>query len=484
MNSSVMKQYAEQIVTTFDGTKAKRKECRLIKKAYYIMNKQCFKIDGQWHRINNGRVAFDHEAKKWDKKGDHLVFGVVGREKDEIKTGYFTPIPGKNVEIIYGNNASKRRCLSEEAAEEAGAEECLADGSYYVLTDEIFPGDRITKEQFLNRKKTQQRNFYGFPVTYSSGVVAPQMIPVYNADFVPLNQSGGKYYRQLTGYSWGVEFETNRGTIPERKLAKNGLIPCRDGSITGFEYVTIPLQGRKGLQAIYNQCNLLQRYCEIDEMCSMHTHIGGFPIEKKQIMALYRVLTSIQDEIYSMFPYAYQDTSQFKRRDYCSRLKPISMPRDKNIDTAFQRLYEYLSGGEIFHHFGQEHPMDRSGEHKWNVSPRYKWVNLIPLMFGTRGTVEFRVHTPTFNPDKVINWIFICAGILEFAKRNYKKLFNTTTVASISLKGILTEVYIHEVARSLCDYIYDRQFMYQKRQDPTGSKEIAEDLNYVNPTIK
>ena len=54
-------------------------------------------------------------------------------------------------------------------------------------------------------------------------------------------------FKDLT---FGLEFETTNGIIPSSKLNCLPLLPLRDGSINGLEYVTIPLQGVKGLQAV------------------------------------------------------------------------------------------------------------------------------------------------------------------------------------------------------------------------------------------
>jgi hypothetical protein len=43
---------------------------------------------------------------------------------------------------------------------------------------------------------------------------------------------------------------------------------------------------------------------------------------------------------------------------------------------------------------------------------------LTNIAFGKQQTVEFRIHTPTFNFDKIMAWLLMCTSIIEYAK-NY-----------------------------------------------------------------
>ena len=44
-------------------------------------------------------------------------------------------------------------------------------------------------------------------------------------------------------YTFGIEFETAGGFLPQHRLYELGLIPLRDGSITGIEFATVVLKG-------------------------------------------------------------------------------------------------------------------------------------------------------------------------------------------------------------------------------------------------
>lgn len=463
-------------VITYDGSIALRGDCRYIGKEFFIKNKQCFFIEGRWYRINSPKIAFDHEKLEWvikDSLSSLLYYGVVSCKGSELSYGYFTPNISKNVHFYDGSQI------------------------VFALSDLIFEGNPLFTEGvngiYYNKKTTKvgsaftdilkprKEGFYTFPFNYGSEGLIPEFSKVFNKEFVgdPLISS---HYNLLEPFTWGVEFETCRGGIPERHLAKNGLIACRDGSITGFEYTTVPLSGKTGIQEIKKACELLNKYCLFSEMESLHIHVGGFPKNIKYIVALYRLCYLIQKEIYSLFPTFYVDTSQFKRKGYCNPLYKVGMHLS-DPDQIFNEIYYWLSNGDIFKSFpNSNHPLDRSGQHKWEVSPRYIWLNLIPLIWGNKGTIEFRCHTPTFNSTKVINWLFIIVSIMKYAISHVDDFIGKPidNIKSASLSNILSECYPADIVKILQFYIKKRISHYSRRSDATGGKEITAELNNIN----
>jgi len=474
-----------KIVTTFDGTKAPRRKCRHIHGKYYEMNRQCFKVGEKYNRINNGKITLDHENRKYVLKGTTgLTYGVVGRNDDDSwKYGYFSPNITKNVRLE-PKGMSGERCLSEDIATKLGYAEVISTGDFIDLK-QYRGSEKKDVQEYITQKKTQPREFYSFPIHYG----AAPLIRTFDEYFKYFEPSGRHIPRNIEHnirrFTFGIEYETARGTIPERLLYKNGLIACRDGSIGGFEYVTIPMSGRKGLQAIQNQCELLQKYCVMDHLCSLHIHLGGYPISKESVVAIYRLLVQLQDELYTMFPHHYRDTSYFKRMNYCGSLKAVGMA--SGIEGAFERIYEILTNGSSrFHGFnGDPHPMDTSGEHKWNISPRYKWASLIPLIFGGRNTVEFRMHTPTKNPDKVINWLFIISAILSYAMDNMDELTKPRLSKNVNLMNIIQTTYSDSsMSKTLCDYINYRKKQFSDMDDSLGEAEVTNDDRALPSRVK
>ena len=53
-------------VETISGNVVPRNKCRRINGNYYEINKDCFLMtDGKYHRIDNGKIEFDHETNKY-----------------------------------------------------------------------------------------------------------------------------------------------------------------------------------------------------------------------------------------------------------------------------------------------------------------------------------------------------------------------------------------------------------------------------------
>jgi hypothetical protein len=110
-------------------------------------------------------------------------------------------------------------------------------------------------------------------------------------------------------------------------------------------------------------------------------------------------------------------------------------------------------------------------------------MNFIPIIWGTRGTVEFRCHTPTLSATKTIYWLFILVAILKYAKSHVKELTTVkqTELPKITLTSILNSAYPRKISRVLIKYIEDRKTHYKSRQDPTGDFEIHEESKGIVP---
>jgi hypothetical protein len=470
-----------ETISTYDGTTALRKDCRFIKGAFYEKNRQCFYIENIWYRVNSGKIVFDHELKIWVIKDSvrDLVHGVTDiRDDMEPEFGYFTPNKYKNTFLVQPSGIVYT-VLDENI---------LRDNVLYFtegFNGVYFPNSMTVGRAYTSKLKPKKEGFYSFPFNYGSDELIPEFSEICNKLFkgYPLSSNA---YKHLDGFTFGVEFETCVGAIPERFLAPNGLIACRDGSITGFEYATIPLSGEKGIQIIKQACYLLQKYCQCSANESLHIHIGGFPKTVKAIASLYRLALLLEDEIYSLFPVAYIDTAQFKRKSYCGPLYKI----DSNLTTPIDilsGLYYFLSNGGKFSKFPTApHPLDRSGQHKWEVSPRYVWINMIPLIWGGRGTVEFRCHVPTVNAQKVINWLFIIVAILKYAQKHGNILISHPMheLSKVTLSKIIQEVYPEPIGSILIEYINDRKSHYYRGNDPTGDCEITNEIKGKNPMFQ
>lgn len=110
------------------------------------------------------------------------------------------------------------------------------------------------------------------------------------------------------------------------------------------------------------------------------------------------------------------------------------------------------------------------------------------MLFSERKTIEHRLHTPTLNSTKVINWLFIVNAICKYAEKNMQKIL--TTEGNISLKEVFN--YYREanpendragfVSDFLWAYYESRVKSFQKdlkNDDKISEWEMKQDKKYV-----
>ena len=441
---------AEKKVITIKGEELPISQCRKFNKLYYklgdinIQNSgDCYLINGKCYREETGLIVYNYSIKEYVILNDNLLQGVVDVADGNLIIGYFnnntkyskiTDKNGKshwlyNVEI-FNNNKEYR--------------ECLSTGNFYHIS--TLQAWKFNKIEFPNKN-------YKYSLPYDSKGIIGNNLKNYNENYNPeISQNIKNYAPLLENLSFGLEFETTKGHIPDRVLNQYGLIPLRDGSISGIEYVTVPMEGEKGLQCTADILKeLKKRTSYSDETCSLHLHLGNIPRTKEFILAFFKVGMKIQDEMFQMFPLYKKYNYHIKNKNYSaplptfeilSQLDPIIDSR--NIDENFGILYKYLSMGQDFKSVGNNlenvlsHPADPNGNQKWLVKCRYFLYNLVPLIFGNKQTIEFRIHTPTYDVNKILPFIFMNGLIVNFVIRNQKLILNRKNfINSWSLLDIL-----------------------------------------------
>lgn len=463
-----------RVVTTFDGSKAIKGNCRSIKGEYYEQNRQCFMMpDGKWHRVNNGKITYDHRVKSWKFSGEpNLIEGVVDGDRDNIKFGNFSY---EKEDLILKVGGRSVPILEESLVKKLDLVEDIGQGCFYRRKDVDIPPSK----NYIGTKKTYR---YSTKLDYNSKHQLDFHIGNHNKHNI--NKKLSFFDDELEDTTFGIEFEVWNGTIPERQLSKLALIPLLDGSlrhdgIVSYEYATIPLRGGNGLYKIKKACDALSKYTEISKMCSLHVHIGGYEVSKEMLVSLYTTVKMVEKDLYSMFPRYYRNTGHFKQKSYCGPLPNVAT-KDRTLDEVFGNIYRWMSSGREFNQFSfEEHPDDPSGNHKWNVPSRYSIVNFIPFLWGITRTVEFRVHPPTVNAIKTINWIFICNAIMKFANLNKN---NWQKIGKLSLQDLISTVYDAKLSKYLSSYINtlkEKRIIYDSVSDFTGDIWCKEDENFT-----
>ena len=264
--------------------------------------------------------------------------------------------------------------------------------------------DRVIDQYF--------KGFGDYPYTIVREYEAQKNLDRFKKRNVLIKESDFRLSKYLN-YTFGVEFETSQGYVPQDICFRDGLIPLRDGSISGIEYSTIVLSGSRGLNLLRQQCETLSEYTEFNKNCALHIHLGGYPVTVRHIFALYKVLSFIQNEIAPYLPTWSFHTSNYKDngKDYCLELPHFS---------SFNELYEYMSDGKtkFMNSLYQAHPSDVEHDRKWQIHARYHNFNFVNLLFyDSAKTLELRFLRPSFNFNKIYLWLCVFNAILNYAVR-------------------------------------------------------------------
>lgn len=422
----------EKEVVSINGQTYPISKCRKFDRGYYLIGQidvidsgDCYLIDGKYYRFETGQLVFDHEFQKYVLRNDSLVSGIIAFEDKNPVIGYFTR-SNNNVVITLENGSQSYLRNLELIEDQKQYREKLSDGNFYHIN-------------VLNATKFNQivtpRQEYKTALPYDSGGVLKEYLEKYNSLEVPINRNIENITPLIGDLSFGLEFETTAGFIPNRILDKTGLIPLRDGSIPGIEYVTVPMMGAKGLQTVVNASKELDYRTRYDHSCALHLHIGNVPRTPEFILAMLKTTCAIQDEMYTMFPLYKKYNFGVKNKNYSkpypiyeliSQLDPCITK--SNIDVNFNVLYQYLSMGESFKDYNcdlknvKSHPADREARAKWNIKTRYYLNNMIPLIFGNKQTIEFRIHTGTLDNNKIIMFMLLNSIIVNFVIQNTKSI--------------------------------------------------------------
>ena len=440
------------MVITINNEKAERRDCRLFEGGFYkigdirIKNSgDCYCINSKYYRIDTKRISFDHRLNEYVLNNQSLVRGIIGFNESEPIIDTFSRIEDEI--MVYIEGGDQFILLDEYLVQNNGQyREYLLDGNYYHKS-------LINAKDFS--KKLIPSNDYKSSLNYDSKNELNLFSEYYNNLNPVISSDLNKYSSILKDLSFGIEFETSKGIVPLRVLKKTGLMPLRDGSIPGIEYVTVPMSGAKGIHTLINSVNELKKRTDYNDTCSMHIHIGNIPRTKEFILAFFIMTLKFQDEMFSMFPLYKKYNFDVKRKNYTKPYNQFEFlseldPKidDSNIDRNFSVLFNYLhQGNDSFSEFNYNlnnvnyHQSDPNGDQKWNIKKRYYFQNFIPLIFGNKQTIEFRLHTPTYDIDKILGFLFINASLINFTIKNEKDILNNSSMFLNEYKCISNVCY-------------------------------------------
>ncbi len=299
----------------------------------------------------------------------------------------------------------------------------------------------------------------GFPYTFERKYEAIESFKIFNGKQRIVNKPVIYNLSEYLKYTFGLEFETSQGYIPEELCFRDGLIPLRDGSISGLEYSTVVLNGNDGIRLLRQQLGTLKKYTDFNKECSLHIHFGGYTLSPDKLFRLYTVCKNLEYELSTIVPEYTFRSHVYKEsgKDYC---KPL--PRFE----SFGHMYKLLVGRTFFGDLTQAHPNDIERKRKWQVNGRYFWVNFInALCYNVNKTIEFRFLRPTYNFNKIILWIYILNAIMVFAENSNKIL---------DLKDIIDFAYPKNISSKIKNGITKLQIL--KENQTANGDLIGRDL--------
>lgn len=479
------------VVTTVNGEKEYKANCVKINDIYYVKGVDAVQVDSKWYLKDN--LYYDHEFQVYRRSSKNLDRGVVSINEIGVVTyGYFTPWPYKNCKLRMLDRI--HTCIDYKL---------LVDNPYVmedISTGVFHMKDVLSPAELVLYSRKRMVNIHSN--TYN---IVDNRLEFERASFLhdiakfKIDPDIKKVSKLLTDVTFGAEIETINGSLPDYTMNKHGIIVCKDGSLKDEdgnyppEYVTIPLSGAKGLQTLRDVSKEITKRSDIDYRCSYHLHLGGFKKSRLFLVSLMKLCIKIQEEVFDMFPYYKRDEIRYadKEKNYCKKLPNIiryykSGDFNGYINESYQNLYSFLSGGRVFDNkYNFKKKKNPWGQNKWNIDSRYYWVNFTNLVFGKHDTIEFRMHTPTTNSDKMINWLLMCNAIIQYAETYPSECISTKPISFIDVLNFYKKKFKTSYAISLSDNLikyYEKRVEQFKKEAENGeylsSKEITDDSTF------
>lgn len=400
-----------------------------------------------WRIISKGTIAWDRDSKK---------YRLISEMKSKVPVVVeYLPLENKYV-LEYTDYPNNKSSLTEEG--------------YYVEEDGIIPDYlyslrlgryrlAMTREDYMMFERTSYNNFDSRAYTATDDQYE-LMGELRNSESSKLEPSDrfkylSKVYDKI---SIGAEIETCYGRFPEHLLYKYGIIPVKDGSITGHEYITVPMDSTPESLELYNEfLKRIQKFTVANQYCSVHYHVGGIPRDEEFVVALYTLYYTLQQELHQLvLPYKKSarylaEKSEYK--DHCQYLLPLGCTSKKlDLSTKMDNIYNFynMTKGEKYNPKSlKKHSLSDSP--KWNVNSRYYILNLIPLLFRGHGTAEFRLLQGTLNSYLIMDWLSINVAIIKFAEKNKTNI--NSNKFKYELEDVIKDIFEGEEASNLISHI-------------------------------
>ncbi|TXI87790.1 MAG: hypothetical protein E6Q36_06830 [Chryseobacterium sp.] len=460
---------AEKLVVTITGQECPRKECRKIGEFYYKLGDYTVKDSGDCYlipelnkvyRASNNNLIWSYSANRYVIKTDE-IFGVVGAQKEDVIKGYFKMDNSRY--SLYYDCPETRECFIIMPGIFDEISQYLV---YYPHTMRYRHVKHAAKNQDLRNLMEaghRKQEYMLYPGEYYSASESPYMVRAEKDRKLFKIHPLDKYF---AGKTIGVEVETSGGSVPVQTLVDTGMVPLKDGSIAGHEYVSTIMQKDiiNRLIAFFNEA---AKYTVVNQYCSLHYHIGGLQATPLNVVALYMLWFRLQNETDSMMPGFKRDlgflaSKKGGAKDHCKQLPDLQILERIEIGEPVENIYHDIlmlfndntkptqkAGGTYVH--------VNEGRPKWEQHGRYHAINFIPWLFENKKTVEFRLHSGTVNKYKAIYWLLICMAFIRYVETSADKVLNP--IEKLRLADVIKTSYSDNPAlvEALMVYISERK---------------------------
>lgn len=348
-------------------------------------------------------MKYNNLKKKWERDNMYLFRGIVYIDQNYIEYGYFNPDP-LNIPVLYNGEITyldrKEHCLLL---------------LYWRNSNCCYTFEK----RYANNAILNSKGIFAYPITKCYNFSKLDLIPKKILKHIEIEF---KYIKQFT---FGLEYETSAGNIPWIDCLENNLVPLYDGSITGHEYVTFPLNYLE-LPIVKDHFNLISQYTEYDENCSLHIHFGGFPIDYSMIQKLCHFWHVFQNKLQSYIP---------EWSFYVEKYKANGKAYNKVFPKIHLQEFYYVYTGNMYednNSFYKPNQYDVDEQRKWEVHGRYYNMNIMHLIAGPKHkTVEFRFLRPTTNYNEIKWYLLVLGAFLNYVMKSQDTDYDDISIAKV-----------------------------------------------------
>lgn len=164
------------------------------------------------------------------------------------------------------------------------------------------------------------------------------------------------------------------------------------GGRMGLELVTPILRTERDMDILKQILVLLERFhCDVNRSCGLHVHVGVSDWNLRKFKNLVKRWVKFESTFDSIQPRSRRGNTN----SYCrSNVDGIA----SNLFWAFKKINSARDVRELS-----------------NIIQSSRYVKLNMHSFWKHGTVEFRHHSGTINPQKIDNWVRVCIAMTHLA---------------------------------------------------------------------